>query len=180
MMDHIHDHAHHMMPTKKVLDPTGHALKDYIPLIVVFAFVLASSAVHVAVQGSSLAHWMTAVMGYFFVYFSLFKLIDLPGFVEGFSHYDLLAQRARLWAWLYPFVELGLGILYLLNVQHWALYGVTLVVTLLNVVSVMVKLLKREVFMCACLGTILKVPLTTVTLVEYGVMGAMAVAMLIY
>lgn len=176
---HDHDHAHHEMPTKRALNPTGHSLRDYVPLIVVFAFVGLSSALHVVALGNTFDHWMAAVMGYFFMYFALFKLVDLPGFAEGFHHYDLIAQRSKMWAWLYPFVELGLGVLYLLNIDASALHMATLVVTLLNVVSVAIKLAKREVFMCACLGTILKVPLTTVTLIEYGLMGVMALVMLI-
>lgn len=179
---HSHDHSHgqkpRTIPTKRALDPTGHSGRDYIPLIVVFGFIGLSSILHVAALGSSPLHWMVATMGYFFVYFSLFKLIDLPGFVEGFRHYDVIAQRAGLWAWLYPFIELGLGVAYLLAVNEPILYITTLVVTLLNVVSVAIKLAKREVFMCACLGTALKVPLTTVTLVEYGLMGLMAIIML--
>ena len=112
------------------------------------------------------------------MFFALFKFIDLRGFKEGFSHYDLLAQRVPVWGYIYAFVELALGVLYLLNFQNTALYVVTIAVTLLNVVSVAVKLAKKEVFMCACLGTVLKVPLTTVTLIEYGLMGLMAVGML--
>lgn len=177
---HDHHHHDHSMPMKRALDPTGHSIGDYVPLLVVFGFVGVSSALHVAAAGSSLQHWMSAIMGYFFVYFSLFKLIDLPGFAEGFRHYDILAQRLPGWAWVYPFVELGLGVLYLLGVDTAGLHLATLLVTTLNVMSVAVKLAKKEVFMCACLGTVLKVPLTTVTLIEYGIMGLMAGAMLIW
>jgi hypothetical protein len=120
-----------------------------------------------------------AIMGYFFLFFALFKIIDLHGFKEGYAHYDVIAQKVPLWGYVYPFVELALGILYLLNFQHPLLYWVTIAITLVNVVSVSIKLAKKESFMCACLGTVLKVPLTTVTLVEYGLMGLMAVGMLV-
>ena len=101
------------------------------------------------------------------------------GLAEGFRHYVFVAQRLPVWAWVYPFVELGLGVLYRLGVDTVGLHLATLLVTVLNVVSVALKLAKKEVFMCACLGTVLKVPLTTVTLIEYGVMGLMAAAMLL-
>lgn len=172
-----HDHGH-MAEMKAGLNPANHSIKDYVPLLVVFAFIAVSSAAHVAVMGNTFANWMAAVMGYFFLFFALFKFIDLPGFKEGFSHYDILAKRIPLWGYAYPFVELALGVLYLLNVREPFLYIVTIVVTLLNVVGVAIKLAKKEAFMCACLGTVLKVPLTTVTLIEYGIMGVMAFAML--
>ena len=178
-MEHNHRDHEHVMPMKRALDPTSHSIRDYVPLLVVSGFVGISSVVHVAAWGASFWHWMAAIMGYFFVYFSLFKLIDLPGFAEGFRHYDILAQRLPIWAWIYPFVELGLGVLYLLGVDTAGLHLATLLVTALNVTSVAIKLAKKEVFMCACLGTVLKVPLTTVTLIEYGIMGLMAAAMLV-
>lgn len=177
-MDHEQQHAHHEL-AKPALDPTSHSLKDYLPLIVVVSFIFLSSVAHVMVMGSTLINWSMAIMGYFFLFFALFKFIDLPGFKEGFSHYDLIAAKLPAWGYLYPFVELALGLMYLLNVQSRLLYSLTIFITLLNVVSVSTKLAKKEAFMCACLGTVLKVPLTTVTLVEYGLMGAMAFGMLL-
>lgn len=179
-MNHHHNHENHNeVPNKSALDPSGHAIKDYQPLIVVLAFIMLSSFAHVAVIGSTLTNWSMAIMGYFFLFFSLFKFIDLHGFKEGFAHYDVLAERVPVWGYLYPFVELALGLLYLLGNQSTALFSVTIFITFINVVSVSLKLAKKERFMCACLGTVLKVPLTTVTLIEYGLMGLMAVAMLV-
>lgn len=177
-MDHTHHPHDHELQQKTALNPASHSLKDYVPLLVVFAFIAVSSAAHVAVMGNTFINWMMAVMGYFFLFFALFKFIDLPGFAEGFSHYDVIARRIKSWGFIYPFVELALGLLYLLNFQNPLLYIATIIITLLNVVSVSIKLARKEKFMCACLGTVLKVPLTTVTLVEYGLMGIMAVLML--
>lgn len=160
------------------LDPRNHSIKDYVPLIVVVGFILLSSAIYVALVGSSLLAWSNAIMGFFFLYFALFKLIDLAGFAEGYHEYDLIAQKIKAWGWIYPFLEVGLATLYLLAVTNPWLYIVTIVVTVVNVLGVSIKLARKEKFMCACLGTVLKVPLTTVTLIEYGLMGAMAVIML--
>lgn len=184
-MNHAHDHDHkhqhntNTLPRAGVaLNPANHSLKDYVPLIVVFAFVTVASATHVYVTGNTFVNWMMAIMGYFFLFFALFKFIDLPGFAEGYAHYDILAKKVRAWGFLYPFIELVVGVLYLANIQEPWLYILTIVITLLNVISVSTKLARKEKFMCACLGTVLKVPLTTVTLIEYGLMGAMAFAML--
>lgn len=175
-----HTHTHENEGQKSALDPTTHSLKDYIPLIITLIFIGIASGTYIAVTSNTLQNWMMASMGYFFLFFALFKFIDLPGFKEGFSHYDILAQRLPVWGYIYPFAELALGILYLLNVQNPLLHWATLIVTALNVVSVTIKLMRKEKFMCACLGTVLKVPLTTVTLIEYGIMGVMAAWMLLY
>jgi hypothetical protein len=44
--------------------------------------------------------------------------------------------------------------------------------------GVTIKLMKKETFQCACLGTFLKVPLTKVTVIEDFGMVALALVML--
>lgn len=173
-----HDHHEHMNMDHSALDPRNHSLKDYLPLIVVFVFVALSSAIHGFVTGGGWLTYTSSVMGFFFIYFSLFKVIDLPGFKMGFAEYDLITKKVPVWGYIYPFVEVGLGALYLLGNNSAWLNIITIVVTGLNVLSVSIKLGRKEKFMCACLGTVLKVPLTTVTLIEYGLMGLMAAVML--
>ena len=51
--------------------------------------------------------------------------------------------------------------------------------SLIICLSVLIKLAKHEKFQCLCLGTVLKVPLTIVSLVEYAAMGIMAAVMLL-
>lgn len=161
------------------LNPLNHKLSDYIPLFVVFAFIALSSTVYLKLTSYTLFNGMNAVMGFFFLYFSLFKLLDLPGFAEGYHEYDLIAHNFRLWGWIYPFIEVGLAYFYLIGNQSSWLYWMTIIITLINAIGVAIKLAKKEKFICACLGTVLKVPLTTVSLIEYSLMGLMAVAMLV-
>ncbi len=173
------NHTHHQSAElSPALDPRNHSIKDYIPLIAVIGFIFLSSVIYVVLLGNTLLNWFNAVMGFFFLYFALFKFIDLPGFAEGYHEYDLIAQKTKLWGWFYPFVEVTLATFYLLAVTNPWLYMFTIIITAINVVGVSIKLARKEKFMCACLGTVLKVPLTTVTLIEYGLMGAMAVVML--
>jgi hypothetical protein len=118
-------------------------------------------------------------MGYFFVIFSLFKMIDLPAFAMGYQEYDLIAKRVKAWGYLYPFIELVLGVLYLLTINRPVLHIITIVMSAIICLSVLIKLSKHETFQCVCLGTVLKVPLTIVSLVEYAAMGVMAAIMLL-
>jgi hypothetical protein len=177
-MNHDH-HAHESNnQMRSALHPLSHSLKDYVPLIAVLGFIFISTVIYVVLQGNTFLIWMNALMGFFFLFFALFKFIDLPGFAEGYHEYDLIAQRFKPYAWTYPFIEVVLAVFYLLGIVNPWLYIFTIIVMAINVASIWIKLARREAFMCMCLSTVLKVPLTTVSLVEYGSMGIMAGVML--
>jgi hypothetical protein len=122
--------------------------------------------------------FMPALMGVFFVIFALFKLLDLNGFVASYIGYDIVAKRFTSYAYLYPFIELGLGIAYLSNAPT-SINWVTLFVTVIGSIGVGRELLRKSHIKCACLGTYIKLPLTTVSLVEDVGMGIMAIILLI-
>lgn len=175
---HTHDHANHLGDLKPALNPLNHSLKDYLPLFAVLGFILLSTFIYVALQGNTFLVWMNALMGFFFLFFALFKFIDLPGFVEGYHEYDLIAKHVKAYGWIYPFLEVILATLYLLGIASPWLYIATIILMIINVAGISIKLARREKFMCMCLSTVLKVPLTTVSLIEYGSMGIMAAIML--
>jgi len=122
---------------------------------------------------------MGGIMAGFFLVFSGLKILDVPGFAKGVAKYDLLAKHWKPWGYMYPFVELVLGLCYLVFPVNTELNIVTLVVMLFGAVGVAFKLAKREQFQCACLGTFINVPLTKITLVENLVMATMALFMLL-
>lgn len=169
---HGHDHAHQLAIPKT-------PWTDWMPLVVVIAFIAGTTAVVASLVGWTLWNVLSLSMGFFFLYFALFKLINLQGFATGYQEYDLLAMRFKAWAYAYPFIEVALGLLYISLADSLGLNLFTIAVTALNCAGIAVKLAKREVFQCACLGTVLKVPLTKVSLVEYAAMGAMAVIMIV-
>jgi hypothetical protein len=114
----------------------------------------------------------------FFLTFAGFKLMDLKGFAEGYSTYDLLAKRWFAYGYIYPFIELFFGLAMILIPHSNMLVLSELFVMTFSGLGVALKLLKGEKFQCACLGTFLKVPLTKVTLIEDFGMAALALIML--
>ncbi|MCA9308873.1 hypothetical protein KC973_00695, partial [Candidatus Saccharibacteria bacterium] len=92
---------------------------------------------------------------------------------------DVIAKRFKPYAYLYPFIELGLGVLYLLNLAAAYRDAVTLVIMGVGVVGVTQEIKKRSGIHCACLGNVIKLPLSTVSLVEDAGMGLMALIMLL-
>lgn len=156
---------------------------DYTPLAVIIGVILVSIAIlahkNMLLGVFSWHEVMMQFMAGFFIVFAAFKLLDLRGFVEGYSTYDLIAQRIPGYAYAYPFIELGLGLLYLGGVNTFWLHMFTFALMAINGTGVLIKLAKKEPFQCACLGTFLKVPLTKVTLVEDFGMAIMALWMII-
>ena len=160
--------------------PSGTSWKDYTPLIVVLALtLLAASAKQVSYEnGWHWMRWMHDFMGFFLVVFGMFKLFDLPRFADGFQMYDLLAKSFRPYALMYPFIEVGLGLGYLATWQPAFIYIATLIVMAFGAVGVFREVSKGRKIQCACMGTVLRVPLTSVTLLEDLGMAGMAAAML--
>ena len=126
----------------------------------------------------SMDSMMRHFMAGFFLVFSFFKFLDAPGFASAFKMYDPLAKAIPGWSWIYPYVELVLGVAYMMSWQPLATNITTLVLMSVGGVGVLQSLLQKRTIRCACLGTALNLPMTKVTLVENGTMAAMAAFML--
>jgi hypothetical protein len=156
----------------------GRSAGDYWPL---FSLVLISLLAGVAIavpQGFDPRWAMHGFMGVFLVVFALLKIFDLEGFKDGFAMYDLAARRVSAWGYVYPFVELGLGLAYLAHLAPAATYLATIAVFGFGVIGVVSALRRGLDIACPCMGNVLSVPLSTVTLTEDLAMIAMAAALL--
>lgn len=129
--------------------------------------------------GDSTESWMRYFMGTFFVVFAAFKFVGYRMFVEMFAGYDIVAKKFKPYSYLYPFIELGLGILYLADLVPAARDIITLVVMAVGTIGVFQEIYhRRSGIYCACLGNVIKLPLSTVSLVEDVSMAVMAAIML--
>lgn len=156
--------------------------KSYIPLIVIISVILLTAIV-ISVRDSNLGMFsveklISYFMTGFFLTFATFKLMDLKGFKEGYSTYDLLAQKVPLYGYVYPFLELFFGFAMILLPLSKGILIAEFIVMAFSGLGVAIKIAKKEPFICACLGTFLKVPLTKVTLIEDFGMAALALAMI--
>ena len=108
------------------------------------------------------------------------KLRDVEGFTTGFLNYDLLARRWVPYAYIYPFVETGAGILMTGMILTWLSAPAALFISTVGAVSVFkaVYIDKREL-KCACVGGGSNVPLGFVSLTENLMMMGMSIVMLI-
>lgn len=153
-------------------------LIQYKPLFIIVGLI---ALVSMLGAWEGVINWTKAMhnfmAGFFFV-FAGFKLLNVKGFAEGYSQYDLLAKYWHEYGFLYPFIELVLGACYILIPTNTTLNIVTATIMIFGGIGVSFKIAKREKFQCACLGTFIDVPLTYITIVEDFGMAAMAIAML--
>lgn len=168
------DATHAIHSNTSIIQAIKEKWLSYKPLIVIFIFCLILSFVQNHFNVHQLELLMYSFMGYFFVFLSMFKFFDLGGFVEGFSTYDLITRRFKLYGHIYPFIEFFLGIAYLTNFYLFLVNWIVLVVMTISGIGVLKGLMSDQKIKCACLGTVLNVPLSTVSVLENFGMGVMA------
>ena len=155
---------------------------SYTPVLVVFAV---SALLALAASFHAFGAALTVQAGEWFIAFAMvilamLKLQDIEKFSSMFLGYDLLAQRWVPYAYAYPFLEAGAGVLMAARALDWLSIPVALFIGTIGAVSVFyaVYVQKRKI-KCACVGGSSNVPLGFVSLTENLAMIAMAIWMLI-
>jgi copper chaperone CopZ len=172
--------------TSKSFETEEKPATSFWPLILITLFLLVFTALLPWLRwGKSGMEVMGYFMGGFFIVFSFFKFLNLAGFVRSFTMYDPLARSIPGWAWIYPFLELGLGMTYLFDFfpHHvsgldWLPHVLTLLIMGTGLIGVVQSVMNKKKIICACLGTVFNLPMTKVTIIEDSIMVAMAAFML--
>lgn len=158
-----------------------YGVKSHKAVIIIFVVITLFTLMRQWIAGSW--HSMLAMsdfMSGFFLIFGTFKLIDLRGFVIAYKKYNLIAKHLTAYAYAVPFIQIGLGVTYLFHIYPLLSNSINFVVMTLGFISVLIKLIKKDVIPCACLGTLFKHPLSLVSLFENALMVAMSLAMTLY
>lgn len=155
-------------------------LATYKPILLIFAFITGVSGI-VSYHHESV-HWMQFMnifMAGFFLVFSLFKFLDLKGFANSYAMYDIVAKKIPAYGFVYPFLELALGIAYLVSFNPVFTNWATIIVMGVSSIGVIESVLNKKKIQCACLGAVFNLPMSTVTIIEDLLMVGMAVLMLL-
>ncbi|MBD3890879.1 heavy-metal-associated domain-containing protein [Olleya marilimosa] len=153
-------------------------LRQLFPLFLIFGYIT-TIAILLNIRAWETSNFMLDFMGLFYFVFSFFKFLDLKGFSESFKMYDPLAKVFPKYGIVYPFIELGLGLLFITRVQIPLALITTIIILGITTFGVTKTLLDKKSIQCACLGTTLKLPMTKATFIENTIMIIMAVWMLI-
>ncbi len=152
----------------------------YKPILLIFAYITGVTLLLEYLDGVfAWMRWMNNFMAGFFLVFSFFKLLNLKGFAESYAMYDIVAKKWNGWGYIYPFIELVLGLAFLTGFYLILTNVITFVVMTISIIGVLQSVLNKRKIKCACLGDVFNLPMSTVTIVEDALMIAMSGIMLL-
>jgi hypothetical protein len=155
--------------------------KKYLPLIIAFSVIILWTIIHQYVSGWSLHYAMHDFMGGFFLLLGTLKVISWKKFAESYQGYDPLAMRVPIYAYIYPAIEVLLGIMYQFRFDNELLWNILTVLILgIATIGIIKVLRKKEVVKCACIGGLFSIPITWFTVFENVLMIGMAIYMQIF
>ncbi len=155
-------------------------LATYKPLIILFSLIFSVSLIASKKADGTVEFttWMRYFMAGFFLCFSYFKLINVKAFADSFSMYDIVAKRIKTWGFMYPFMELALGILYAMNLYPLYTNIATVAIMGVSSIGVIQSVASKKKIQCACLGAVFNLPMSTITIIEDLLMVVMAGGMI--
>jgi len=151
-------------------------LSTYKPILLIATYI---TVVTLMTANGDLMRWMPQFMAAFFLTFSFFKMLDLAAFADSYSMYDIIAGRWRGWGFIYPFVEAALGVAYLAGFNPLITNAAAFIIMSLSIIGVLRSVLNKRKIKCACLGAVFNLPMSTITIIEDGLMIAMSAYSLI-
>jgi copper chaperone CopZ len=174
--------SHYVTPIET---ETASWLITYKPLLLIFAFISGVAFITAfhnqifEIEHFRLNMFLHNFMTGFFLVFSFFKLLDVSAFAKSFKQYDLLAKYIPGYAAQYPFIELSIGIACLMNYELQMIYITEIVIMAIGLIGVVQSNLNKQKIQCACLGTVFKLPMSSITIIENSIMIAVGIALLI-
>ncbi|WP_310377542.1 MauE/DoxX family redox-associated membrane protein [Flavobacterium sp.] len=163
----------------EIAEQTKSWFETYKPILLIFFYIiLVTTLVQTQNSKFDFMQAMRHFMSGFFLIFSFFKLLNIKGFAESYVMYDVLAKQIPVWAYLYVFIELGLGVAFLINFNPILTNSITVIVMSISIIGVLQSVLNKKKIQCACLGAVFNLPMSTVTIIEDALMIAMSGIML--
>lgn len=164
----------------EIAEQTKSWFETYKPILLIFFYIiLVTTLVQTQNTKFDFMQAMRHFMSGFFLIFSFFKLLNLKGFAESYMMYDVLAKQVPAWAYLYVFIELSLGIAFLINFNPILTNSITVIVMSISIIGVLQSVLNKKKIQCACLGAVFNLPMSTVTIIEDGLMIVMSGIMIL-
>jgi len=151
--------------------------KELFPLFLILLYIV-FGATFLQFPALSISGYMMDFMGLFFIVYSFFKFLGYKSFPKSFAMYDPLSKILPIYGWLYPFIETALGLSFLFRFRITLALWVSLIVLSITTFGVLSSLRSKNKIQCACLGTVLNLPMTEATLIENLIMITMAFGML--
>ena len=163
----------------EISEQTKSWLETYKPILLIFAYITGVTfLIQSKNENFNSMDAMRYFMAGFFLVFSFFKLLNLKGFAESYSMYDVIARKIPVWGYIYALIELSLGLAFLINFNPLITNWITFIIMLISIIGVLQSVLNKKKIQCACLGAVFNLPMSTVTIIEDALMIIMSAFMI--
>ena len=132
----------------------------------IFISVFLINYIYIKISKKDTKNIKTNFMGSILTLFGLAKLYDLKKFSNIFQQYDIISKYIPIYSYIYPFIEIILGIHYIKNKNINLINKFTISIMLISIISVCMSLYLGQTLRCGCLGSFFHIPLSYVTLSE--------------
>ena len=160
--------------------PVGQQGTTYTPVIAIFAVTLLLSLAF-SLSGARLSvYTLELFVALTMAVLAIQKLQDLTSFSNSFITYDLFAMKVIPYAYVYPFLEVFVGIGMIAALPAYMVAPVSLFIGSIGAVSVIKAVyIDKRALKCACVGGDSNVPLGFISLTENLFMIAAGIWMLV-
>lgn len=156
-----------------------HSYKEYAKLVAIFVFLIISATTMSTLGGINVLEWLRWFMGGFMLFFGSLKLMGVETFIKVFPLYDLIAKRVRPYKYVYPFLQILLGISFFIGSFDYVRELLVVVLSISSLVGIVGIVTKRGAVRFSYLGTIIKLRFSSVVILENIIMLVASILMLI-
>ena len=150
----------------------------YRPIWIIYGLIFGVTTIAALTNNLNFETWMKLSMGGIALIFAMFKFFTLEAFARDFGKYDIVAKHIPFYGTSYPFIEAGIGVLFLTNLFIPFALVLSILVFGIGLIGIWQALQRGEQTQCACVGKMFDLPLSRVALFENGLMVGMSVLML--
>lgn len=154
--------------------------REYRKFIALLVFIALSATLMSTLISFRVLDWIRWFVGSSFLVFGGFKLISYESFLEVFPRYDIIAHRFRWYAMIYPFLQVVIGICFILDMFDGFRNVLALAMVGTGLVGVVTALQHRGPSkQHTLLGQAFKLPMTTGLLFENALMSILLTTLII-
>lgn len=153
--------------------------KENFKLIGIFLFLVISATLMSTLDSFNGIEWIRWFMGGLMIIFGGLKLLGIEVFIKVFPLYDLIAKRISPYKYVYPLLQVLLGMFFIMGAFPFVRNLLTIIVGLSGLIGMVQIVSRRGAIRLSYLGTILRLRFSTVTLIEDTLIVCLGTIMLI-
>lgn len=151
--------------------------KENAKLIGIFVFLIISATLMGTLYSINAIEWIRWFMGGLMIIFGGLKLMGIEVFIKVFPLYDLIAKRIKPYRFVYPLLQVLLGMFFITGSIPLIRNSVTIIISLSGLIGMIKVVSRRGAIRLSYLGTILRLRFSTVILIENTLMVLLGMIM---